>query len=212
MWEHAGALIGIPKAIKATIDIFEYLKSGRTTAQQAASDATSQLNGIKVALEQFAEDAMELVAYKQLHTMTNTFMIDLRESFTIAGPDVKRARAHHSDSLEAIEQEFISVWEGQRGGAQLARLRTTPSTMEFLRSMPSDVMERIKQPPWEDYMWKILHKAKDECGNFNNFSKVIKEFRTINVALNNYADRNIADGIDKFNDVMDDLRHSLGRS
>jgi hypothetical protein len=212
MWSHAEALIGIPEAIKATIDIFDYVRSGRSSPENGGKDGIRKLADVRGALEGFATDAVELAAYKQLHMITNSFMIDLKEAFAIAGPDEKRARLHHSEMLDVIQIEFISVWEGQRAGAQLAKLRDTPKHMGYLSSLPKDVMERIPVPPWDEYYWKLLRRTQDECGNFNNFSKCISEFRVITVALNNLADRNISREIEEFNSIMEKLRTSLGRA
>jgi hypothetical protein len=212
MWEHAGALVGIPAAIKATIEILGYIRSGSSPTDRATTDAAAKLSIVQSGLEGFAQDALELAAFKRLHTMTNQFGIDLRETFAMIGPDEKRAQHHHIEMLEVIEREFLTLWDGERAGNQLARLKDTPKLMQFLAVLPSDVSEKIPNPPWEAYFWTLLRETQGECRNFKNFYSQVHRLRMLNAALNNYADRRIAAGIDEFDAIMDQLRVALARA
>jgi hypothetical protein len=204
-WEHAKTLIGIPGAVKATIDIVNLVRSG----EKSPTEAQQQLAMILSGLNDFAHDALELAAYKALHTMTSSMMTDLKETFTIVGSDEGRARNQYNDSLQLIEYEFTSLWDGHRAGDKLARLRGTEKYMQFLRNPPKTVMQKVRKPPWEDYLWTLLHRAQQERENFKNFHGCVRDLRTLNVALNNYADHMIALGIDEFDKVMEHLRVEL---
>lgn len=207
-WEHAKALIGIPSAIKATIDIISLIRSNPNTPQ----DPNVPLSRILSGLDQFAQDAFALEAFKALHTTTNTLFTDLRQTFTIAIPDRRKARERYEESYNFIELEFSTLWEGQRSGDRLDRLKNTPALMGFLQTFPSTVLEAVKTPPWEDYFSTLLYEAHNEVENFKNFYDHISDLRRLNLALNNYADFMLASGIDEFNDIMEQLRRELGRS
>jgi hypothetical protein len=209
MWEHAEALVGVPEAIKATIEIIEHFISGRRPPRSA--DGSANLRQMRSALHALATDAVELAAYKALHKVTNSLLIDLRETFTITVPGKDRARNHYHQMLTVIETEFVSVWEGHRGGGLLEKLRNDAKLMTYLRVLPGEVTARVRTPPWDAYYWSLLSESQQQCGNFDNLCKLITDLRTLTVALNNFADNNLAKGIEEFNSLMDRLRSALAR-
>jgi hypothetical protein len=202
VWEHAKTLIGVPGAIKATIDIIKLIKSGQKSPDDAQQQLASALSG----LDDFAHDALELAAYKALHTMTSSVMIDLKETFSIVGGDAERARNQYNESLKLIGFEFDALWEGHRAGDKLVRLQGNEKYMKFLRDPPSTVKRIVRKPPWDDYLLGLLRRAQKELPNFGTFQACVRDLRTLNVALNNYADHKIETGIDEFDAVMEYLR------
>ena len=207
MWEHAAVITTIPSAIVAVMEIFDRVLNEKETPEGGIEESKRKLGEINAALETFAADALELAALKQLHATTNRFNVDLRHSFGIILPDANKSRSTYDGSLELIKSEFQLIWE--RGGAEFAKLRDDPLLMQFLTDLPQDVMERVPELPWDQYFWQLLRDAGSECGNFDNFYTLIEKIRVLNSALNSFADRNIARGIDEFDDIMDKLRLAL---
>jgi hypothetical protein len=209
MWAHATQLLGVPGAIKAALDLFDRFSKGALTPPEGTGNGKEQLRQIKEALSAFAVDAIELKAYKTLHAATNEFLIDLRETFTLAIPDEVRARQIHSHTLQVVKAELDSIWTANRGGNQLAALLEDPVLLKHLEIMPQSVMQFVPAGTWNDHFWRGLKRATSEAGNFDNFYVCICEVRHLNMALNAYADRQIKRGIEEFDRVMDQLRHNL---
>lgn len=210
VWEHAPALIGIPAAIKATLEVIEKLRGGAPHAAEAAA-AKANLSAIAAALDTFADDAVELAALKDLHALTNQFMIDLKYAFAIVGPDPAQSRTQWVNNINNIKLEFMSMREGARAAAQLAALRGNPLLMKYLRRMPAEVMEKVPTPPWDRYFWELLARTEGEVENFANLNSRIAELRSLNSLLNNYADRSLKLGISEFDVMMTRLRIEIGR-
>ncbi len=211
MWGHAKDILSIPGALKATLDIINYFRTGQPSAAQA-DDAINKLGSVKSALERFAVDALELTAYKDLHAMTNQLNIDLRQTFATIGPDPARAKAHFSEFNFEIQQEFLTLWEGQRAGNQLDGLRNTPELLQHLKKLPPTVREKVAAPPWHQNLSNLLLQAQAECENFRNFYRTVEQLRGLNIALNNYADHQIKKGVKEFDSLMDNLRAELERA
>jgi hypothetical protein len=209
MWENSAALIGIPAAIKATIEVIEKLHGALsgTDAQQVKTNLVS----VNSALEKFAEEATELAAFKDLHALTNQFSIDLRLTFQLAGPDPTQVLGLWSQSLVSIRAELKDVKDGARGGGQLAALMHEPTLMRYFKRMPPDVAEKVPAGTWDQHFWGLLGSAREETENFSNLCKLAVELRDLNSALNNYADRSLKKGISQFDDIIKQLRTELAK-
>jgi hypothetical protein len=207
MWEHAAPLIGIPSAIKALFDLHDRL-AGSASHQEAAT-AKEKLREISDAIDGFAIDALELAAYKALHSATNQFMIDLKDTFAVISPDLDRSRMHYSATLKPIKSEIKALWMGQRAGAQLAALRDNPKFMIFLNIMPREIVEVSGGTEWQEYFWHLLRSLENDVENFGNFYQHVDNTQRLNMALNTYADRRIRVGIDDFDRIMEQLRSSI---
>jgi hypothetical protein len=212
MWEHAPALLGIPAAIKATLELLDRLRSGGTGIDRLVADAADRQALIRGSLLNFANDALALKAFKSLHALTNSLFIDLKETFAIFTPDLDRARAHHTENLLIMKGEYMRLFSAQRAGNQLRALQAEPILMTHLvkENMPTDIKARIpKALTWDAYFLKLLGDSEKQCDNFQRFHILIADLHGLNNMLNNYADININRGIDNFNSVMDQLRHAL---
>jgi hypothetical protein len=210
MWEHAEAIIGIPEAVKATLDIIKHFRPAKgkdVSVRIKAAEEHQRL--IRDSIQAFAVDAVELAAWKELHAITNSFSSSLKETFSIVGVPRERARQHHQDTRDIISLEFFSLHETQRAGDAFARLRINEKFMRYLASFPPHVMEKVPFPPWDDYFWKLLKQAETEVENFGNFYTCAANLRGLNRVLNNLADQKLKDGIEKFNGIMEKLRTAL---
>jgi hypothetical protein len=211
MWEHAAPFVGIPGAINACLQLLDRVKKGANEAREATAKTEVSLAQMKDALKEFAVDALELAAFKKLHTITNQFMIDLHETLMLDTPDRDWARNHHDKHLLIIKLEWQGVWQGERAGAQLANLRASRDEMKYLKSMPLEVREKLSGPSWDEYYWELLKRSEQEVENFRNFYDHVAQIRGFNSLLNNYANRSIERGIDDFNKIMNDLRIALAK-
>lgn len=211
MLEHAAAIIGVPAAIKATLDIVDRIRrNGTATGQEP--EAAAHLVAIHKAMEAFAVDANELAAYKKLHTLTNQLYIDLRQTFVLDNADRNWSRSYHTDHLNLIQIELTTVWEGNRAGGQLAGLRDDATLMAYLQSMPKEVADKTKSQTWNDYIWNLLEALRKDVESFPQCHAHVINLRGITGALNNYANRSMERGIDVLDNLMARLRDSLAQN
>lgn len=207
MWENAGALIGVPAALKAALDVYDRIRKGQTTPANGASEGSDQLKHIHSYLNSFAIDALELKAYKDLHSVTNRFPIDLHETFAIISPIEDHTKARFNDSSALIKAEFMNI--RKRAWADLINLRSDKISMTYLSEMPDDITCCVKNGTWDAYYMSLVTRANEELENFRHFRRAIEELIELNAALNNYANQRIVQGIDQFNKLMADLRGQL---
>jgi hypothetical protein len=212
MWEHVAPFIGIPSAIKSTLDLLDRIKSNPQQPQASLHQATTTLNEVNRALESFAVDALELVAFKSLHTLTNSLAIDLRQTFVLDNPDRAWAQKHHADNVHFIETEWLTIWEGERAGSQLIRLSERGPLMRYLEAMPSEILERVRHISWEICFRTMLRETQSNIENFAIFYTKVRELRGLNAALNNYANRSIERGIEEFDTMMQHVRLAISKS
>lgn len=208
MWEHASALIGVPAAIKATLEIIKMLNPAPGKAEPA-QQAAHKLESVYAAVASLATDAAELAAFKDLHALTNQFQIDLKDSFAMVNPDPDRARDHWYKLAQAMKGEFMAMREGQRAAAQLDALRANAELMSYLEIMPEDVLRQVNRKSWDKCFLDLLRDAEASIENFGDFYIRVEKLRKLNSVLNNFADRSLKQGIGELDRLMSGLRKEL---
>gem|GEM_PF-6035559 len=161
-------------------------------------------------MTELSRDSLELVAFKDLHALTNQLRIDLTECFVLAGPSDQRSRDHWAAMNDMLKEEFRTSRKGAGGWSQLTTLRQRGALMIHLSHMPEDVLDCVPAKlTWDAYFVRLMTSAEGNIDNFASFREQIGHIDRFNDALNNYADNSLKQGIAELGTIMLKLEAQL---
>jgi hypothetical protein len=208
------AILGIPAAVKASLDVIDRLAS-RAGGQEKAEleHARANVKGILTNLHQFTDFSQELLGWKTIHDITNQLQVLLNEPLAAAkAPDPDEFQRACTEA--AIRSSYISVFERltpQQG--PLARLRDFSARYENYRleAAPAWILELCPDERWDRRLTRLLElpPVQLRARKYESAHETIITLDSLITAVNNLADFRIRDRVDFYTQEMSKLRDLL---
>ncbi|MBU1698535.1 MAG: hypothetical protein KJ970_04920 [Candidatus Eisenbacteria bacterium] len=210
MLQTIGTILGIPKAIDATLSLIDRARAGKDVPG-ALDDAKRQLESVKGLLGDFAVSFDELYAWKRIHHISNTLSNNFKTSLDIIG------MAEDEDDFDRIckgeyKKDIKRDLDGLDEPYQAGPLLHVYKAQTHLHIHVKKLTQRDDDgKEWHDRTQLLIESIKMAVkeGGTKKTYRALKDLRRHINVFNTWADDELVKGIERYNEVISELQNML---